>query len=92
MATNPKPGNPGLTPEEAVYDIRERMVRMETVLTGVPHTEDKGLCGTVERAFTYIEANMKKIGHLEIKFWLLVGLLLGSGILGGLGISQLIAP
>lgn len=84
------PPNPGMTPEEAIYDARERLMRLETVLTGVPNTDDKGLCGTVKKHDEEIDAVRKKVGRLEGRFVLLVGILVGSGVLGGVGISQLI--
>lgn len=82
---------PGMTPEDVIYDIRERLVRLETVLTGVPGTNDKGVCGTVDKNRADLDATRKKIGRLEIRFWLLVGLLAGSGVLGGFGIAQLVS-
>jgi len=74
---------PKMTPEEAIYDVRERMVRIETVLTGVPNTDDKGLVGTVKDT-------TKKVGKLEIRFWILVAFLVGSGVLNGFAIMELI--
>ena len=85
-----RPNNPPMTPEDAIFDIRERMVRMETVLTGVPGTDDTGLCGTVRQTNDELDATRKKVGRLEIKFWSLVGMLIGSGVLGGFGIARLI--
>jgi len=81
---------PNMSLEDAIYDVRERMVRIETVLTGVPGTNNKGLCGTVEKNEEDLDTNRKKVGRLEVRFWLLVGLLCGSGVLGGVGISALI--
>lgn len=83
---------PNMTPDEAIYDVRDRLIRMETVLTGVPGTDDKGLVGNVKDNREDLDATRKKVGRLEIKFWLLVGLLAGTGILGGFGIANLIAP
>ena len=83
---------PNMTPEEAIFDVRERMMRMETVLTGVPSTDDRGLVGKVKDTTEDLDATRKKVGKLEVKYWLLVGLLAGTGILGGFGIANLIAP
>lgn len=82
--------NPPKTQKEAIFDMAERLIRVETVLTGVPNTDEKGLTGTVKQNCEKIEAVRKKIERLEGRFILLIGLLLGSGVLGGFGISQLI--
>ncbi len=81
-----------MTPEDAIYDTRERMVRMETVLIGVEGTDDKGLVGTVRGNTEDLNSTRKKVGRLELKFWLLVGLLGGTGILGGFGLANIIGP
>lgn len=81
---------PNMSPEDAIYDVRERLVRLETVLTGVPGTDDKGLVGKVNDNCDDLDATRKKVGRLEVRFWLLVGLLAGSGVLGGLGIAKVI--
>lgn len=83
---------PNMTPEDAIYEVRERMVRIETVLTGIPNSDDKGLVGTVNGNHDDIDATRKKVGRLEIRFWLLVGLLGGTGVLGGVGLAKIIAP
>lgn len=85
------PNPPNMTPEEAIYDVRERLVRLETVLTGIPGTDDKGLVGKVNDNCDDLDATRKKVGRLEVRFWLLVGLLSGSGLLGGLGIARLVS-
>ena len=74
---------PNMTPEEAIFDVRERMVRMETLLIGVPDTADKGLVGKVTDNCDDLDATRKKVGKLEIKFWILIAFLTGSGALGG---------
>ena len=81
---------PNMTPEDAIYDVRERMVRIETVLLGPPGSEDKGLVGAVNTNTGDLDSTRKKVGRLEVRFWLLVGLLCGSGLLGGVGISALL--
>jgi hypothetical protein len=81
---------PNMTPEEAIYDARERIMRLETVLTGVPNTSDNGLVGTVKENCDNLDATRKKVGRLEVRFTLLVGLLIGSGLIGGFGIAELI--
>lgn len=82
---------PNMTPEEVIFDVRERLVRIETLLIGVPNTNDTGLVGKVKDNCEDLDATRKKVGRLEVKFWLLVGLLTGTGILGGFGIANLVA-
>ena len=85
------PPGDNMTPEEAIYDIRERMVRMETVLIGVPDTDDKGLVGTVKENTSNLDASRKKVGKLEIRLWILIAFLVGSGILNGLALKAILA-
>lgn len=80
-----------MTPVEAIYDVRERMVRVETLMVGVPGTSDRGLAGKVADNCDNLDATRKKVGRLELKFWLMVGLLGGSGILGGVGLANLMS-
>lgn len=87
MVSN-RPAN--MTPDEAIYETRERVQRMETVLIGVPGTDDRGLVGMVQKTSGDLDQTRKKVGRLETKFWLLVGVLVGTGILGGFGFWNLI--
>ena len=82
---------PNMTPEEAIFDVRERMVRMETLLVGVPDTADKGLVGKVNDNCEDLDATRKKVGRLEIRFWILIAFLAGSGAAGGTALVKLIA-
>jgi len=83
-----RPSN--MTPEDAIFDVRERMVRMETLLIGVPDTADKGLVGKVTDNCDDLDATRKKVGKLEIKFWILIAFLTGSGALGGTILARLL--
>lgn len=84
------PPNDRMTPEDAIFDIQQRMVRMETVLIGVPDTDDKGLVGTVKGNCQDQDATRKKVGKLELRFWILIAFLTGSGALGGTALYQLL--
>ncbi len=83
---------PGMTPEEAIFEVREQMATLTAVLIGVPNTDDTGLVGAVKDDRKDLDATRKKVGKLELKFWLLIGLLSGSGILGGFGLVKMLAP
>lgn len=80
---------PNMTPEQAIFEIRERMIRVETIVTGVPNTADKGLVGTVRKTCEDLDATRKKLGRLEIRFWVLVAFLVGSGVMNGFAIVKL---
>jgi len=80
---------PNMTPEEAIFDVRERMVRMETLLIGVPNTADNGLAGKVKDNCDDLDATRKKVGKLEIKYWILIAFLVGSGAAGGTALVKL---
>lgn len=74
---------PRMSPEDAIFDVRLRMVRIETVLKDVV----KEVAKNVEEQ----NATRKKVSKLEIRFWMLIAFLVGSGILGGTAIARLIA-
>jgi hypothetical protein len=68
--------------EEALRDIQSkiteidsRTIRIETVLLGVPGTQNGGLCGQVEE-------HGRVLSTLKRNFWILVAFLTGSGVLG----------
>jgi len=65
-----------------LQDVQERMMRIETVLLGVPNTNDKGLVGEVKELKT-------KYRNLSTRVWLIIVAIAGSGALGG-GIYQLL--
>jgi len=63
------------TPEEMITEIHDKVTRMETVMLGVPDTDDAGICGEVK--------NLRKdMNHFKRNFWTLVGLLIVSGVIG----------
>lgn len=81
---------PNMTPEDAIFDVRERMVRMETLLIGVPDTADNGLVGKVKENCDDLNYTRKKVGKLEIRFWIVIAFLAGSGALGGTALFKLL--
>ena len=66
-----------LTKEEKaiLQDIKDDQTEIKTVLLGVPNTDDRGLVGDVK-------ALAEGHGKLKRNFWTLVGILIGSGIIG----------
>lgn len=76
------------TQKEAIFDIHQRVMRIETVVVGVPNTDDKGLVGEVEKGKNDRNYLHKKLGKLELRLWILIALLIGSGVLGGTALMQ----
>jgi hypothetical protein len=63
------------TPEEFVRVAYPLLQQVHQGMYGVPDTDEKGLCGKVE-------AQGKELFSLKRAFWTLVGILVGSGVLG----------
>lgn len=70
----------------------ESVTVLNTVVLG--KNGDAGLIGNFEQARDALnkrlDENCKETSMLKVRFWLLIGLLMGSGLLGGIGIAQLI--
>lgn len=81
---------PSMTPEEAIFQVWQKTTRLETVILGVLDTQDKGLCGDVEQNREDLDATRKKVGKLEIRIWILIAFLVGSGVVSGAAAVQLI--
>ncbi len=70
------------SPEQMLTEIHDKVTRMETVILGVPDTDNRGLCGEVK--------NLRKdMNHFKRNFWVLVGVLTGSGVIS-VGVFQII--
>ena len=61
--------------KQLIQEIHETVTILKTVLLGVPGTEDNGLVGKVDEVHR---------SHYRLKrnFYILIGVLVGSGILG----------
>lgn len=68
------------TPEELITETHDKVTKLYAIMLGEPGTDTKGLCGEV----TSLRADMN---HFKRNFWILVGTLCGSGVLG-VGIFQ----
>ncbi len=66
----------------------DMIVEIHTTLMG--NNGQGGLCRQVELQRKEAESQRKEIDGLKLRFWLLVGLLAGAGLLGGMGISSLL--
>ena len=67
----------------AIIETNLQIAEIHTVLLGAKGEENGGLCNETRE-------NTKNIGLLTRNFWILVALLVGSGILGG-GLYALLA-
>lgn len=61
---------------------RDMIKELYTTLLGVKGTAEKGLVGDVKDAFDEIGKLRHKHNKLSRNFWILVGILSGSGIIG----------
>ncbi len=74
-----------MTDEEKLEAIYKRVNEIWQGLYGIPETEEKGLCGELEKL-------IQDLNRLSSNFRLLVGILIGSGVLTGsvLGVIQIL--
>ena len=63
------------TTEEFVFWAAPKILEIHQGLYGVPNTPDDGMCGTVKE-------NGKELFKLKRTVWTLIGVLVGTGILG----------
>ncbi len=78
------------TSDELIQEVHKTVSELKVVLVGIPDTDDKGVCGEIKDI--KLAHNELAIQHRKLSrnFWLLVGTLTGSGVIGG-GIYQLLA-
>jgi len=62
--------------EMMVRKTHDTVVTLNTAILGVPGTQDKGLCGKVDR-------QGRELYSLKKHFWILVGFLVGLGVVSG---------
>jgi len=60
----------------AIIETNLQIAEIHTVLLGAKGEENGGLCNDVK-------AQRQDLNALSLRFWILVGILVGSGILGG---------
>ncbi len=65
----------GKTQKQMIQETYENVTRLSTVILGVPGTENGGLVAEV-KSLSGSHYRLKK------SFWMLIGILIGSGILG----------
>ena len=68
---------------QLIEETHGTVVELKTVILGIPGTADKGLVGKVND----VCKNHRKLSR---NFWILIGILIGSGLLGS-GIYKLLS-
>ena len=71
------------TQKQLVQETHQTVTELKTVILGIPGTEDTGLYGEVKAVKLVVNGVAKSHGKLKRNFWLLVGTLVGSGVIGG---------
>lgn len=65
-----------------IRETHDSVLKLTVTLLGTPDTEDTGLMGEVKNMQDAHNCLAKKHTKLSHNFWILVGILIGSGILG----------
>ena len=61
---------------DAAKETHDTVLRLETMLIGMPGTDDKGMAGKLNDV-------CEDYARLKTRFWILIGILSGSGIITG---------
>jgi len=67
--------------DELLHEINNKLTKVTTVLLGA--NGDEGLVGDVKKAIEKCEENTKDLGKVRTKLYWLIGIIGGSGALGG---------
>lgn len=70
------------TQKQLIEEIHTTTTRLSTVLLGVPGTANGGLVQEVKDVKINLKDLGKSHGRLKRSFWILIGVIIGSGILG----------
>ena len=77
------------TQKQLIQETHESVGQLTTVLLGVPGTQNGGLVKEVKDVKLDIKELGRSHGKLKRNFWLLIGILIGSGVVGS-GIYSLL--
>lgn len=70
------------TQRQMIQETHQTVIQLSTVLLGVPDTEDTGLVGEVKAIKVDVRSLNGRQRKLSKNFWILIGVLVGSGVLG----------
>ena len=70
------------TQEQLIRETHDAVVELQTVLLGIPDTADEGLIGEVKQIKLSVNDLTCRHRKLSNRFWILVGVLVGSGLIG----------
>jgi len=71
------------TQKQLIQETHETVVQLSTVLLGVQGTANGGLVKEVKDVKVSVNELAKSHSKLKRNFWVLIGILVGSGALGG---------
>ena len=71
------------TQKQILQEMQPVLNTLHTVILGVPGTEEKGLVGDVKEIKDSVAGLSKSHGKLKRNFYILVGMLIGSGVITG---------
>ena len=72
-----------LTQRQLIEKTHDTVVELKTVLLGVPGTADKGVVGEIKQIKLNANSLNNRHNKLSRTVYILIGVLIGSGILGG---------
>jgi len=78
------------TSRTLLEETHDCMVKLNTVLLGVPGTGDSGLVGEVKQIKTDVNEVYKKHRKLSLRVWILIIVLASSGIISVGEVTELI--
>lgn len=68
--------------KELLEKTHDTVIELKTILVGMPDSEDKGLVGELKDLKTDVKELNCRHRRLSRNFWILIGILAGSGVLG----------
>lgn len=69
--------------KKAIIEARDDAREVKQAVVGIPGTEDTGLVGQVKAVCERQDTQEERHNKLSTRFWLLVGILSGTGVLSG---------
>ena len=71
------------TQRQIIQETHDAVLELKTSMVGIPGTSNGGLVKHVDDVEERVNDLGSSHGKLKRNFWLLIGILIGSGVLGG---------